>query len=224
MPLSPNPTPPAEPPAPEGADGLILTPRSPRLAAVYSALLLGSGQVHNHQLDKAVLFWLWGAVHLGAGLLLLLLGLLGRWVPRGWPRPPLGDLVADHSGWVLLTWLAAGMSLWLLNVRDAARSAHAINRGEVRIRYSMRRQLAHVLGSQLLGLLPGIGFLFPPGLVAEGLDAARERRRLDSTRLLAEGRQALIEWAAVRVALWSLAGFTAFWLGWWVLRAFRLAP
>jgi len=213
---SPEPTP--------AAGGLVLPPRSPRLAAVYSALALGSGQVHNHQLEKAILFWLWGALHLGAGAGLLFLGLLGRWVPPAWARPPLGDWVADHAGAVVLGWLCAGFLLWAASVRDAARSARAINEGRVQVQYSMRRQLAHVLGAQLLGLVPFVGMLFPAGVVAEALDAARERRRLDTGRLAREGSRGLAEWLAVKVACWGLAAFWVAWGVWWILRAFRVAP
>lgn len=198
--------------------------RSPGRAALLSAACLGAGQVYNRQLDKAVLFWIWGGIHLGAGAMLLVLGLLGSWIPRTWPRPPLGDFIADHAGATCLVWAAAGFLLWAVNIRDARLSAEGINRGDIRIRYGLQRQLVHVLGSQLLGFIPVIGLFFPPGIVAEALDAARARRSPDGRRLLREGGQALFEWTVTRIAFWSLAGFAGLWLLWWLLRILRLAP
>jgi hypothetical protein len=199
-------------------------PRSPRRAACYAALLPGAGQVYNKQLEKAVLLWIWGAILLGAGLLLLLLGALGRWVPGSWTRPPLGDWVADHAGAVFLLWLLAAAALWGFAVRDALLTARSINEGEVRIRYPMRRQMVHVLASQLLGFIPLIGLLFPPGIVAEAIDVVKDRRGPDHRRVLREGGQALVEWALTRLAFYALWLFAALWLLWWLLRAFGLAP
>lgn len=201
-----------------------LSHRSPGRAALYSALLLGAGQVYNRQLEKAFLCWIWGAVHLGAGCMLLLLGLLAHWVPRTAVRPPLGDFIADHALAAFLGWAAAGLALWAVGIRDAFFSAERINRGEVVIRYGLQRQVAHVVGSQLLGLIPVIGLFFPPGVVAEAIDAARARRGPDHQRLLREGGQALLEWTVTRLAVAGLGLFALLWLGWWVLRAMRLAP
>ncbi|HTE18184.1 MAG TPA: DUF5683 domain-containing protein, partial [Armatimonadota bacterium] len=151
--------------------GLEIPPRSPARAALYAALLPGAGQVYNKQLEKAVLLWIWGAILLGLGVLLLVLGMLGRLVPPKFARPPLGDWVADHAGGVLLAWVIAAVALWAVALRDAYISAGRINRREVLIRYGMRRQMVHVLGSQLLGFIPLIGLFFPPTVVAEAIDA-----------------------------------------------------
>ena len=204
--------------------GIDVPPRSRVRAALYSAAFLGAGQVYNKQFEKAVLLWIWGIIVAVSGLMLLLLGALGRWVPRAWVRPPLGDWIADHSGIVLLLWLAAALVLWGFSVRDARLSAEAINRREVIIRYPLRRQMVHVLASQLLGFIPLIGLLFPPGIVAEAMDAVNERRGPDRRRLLEEGRQALLEWALTRLAFYALWAALAAWLVWWGLRALGLAP
>jgi hypothetical protein len=211
-----------EPGAPP--EGIAVPYRSPRRAAAWSALFIGHGQVYNKQLDKAVLLWLWTAMLFILGGALLLLGLLGRWLPRVVARPPLGDFVADHAGLVWLLWLGALFLLWVFNVRDAWISAERINRGEVTVRYPMRRQLVHVLGAQLLGFIPLIGFLFPPGVVAEAIDAARERRSPDGRRLLRDGGQALAEWAVTKVAFYALWAALALWALWWLLRMIGVAP
>jgi hypothetical protein len=199
--------------------GLERPRRSPQKAAVLSAVLVGAGQVYNRRLDRAILTWLWSALLFGVGFAMFFLGLLGHWT-RGLPAPaPLGDIIAAN-GWTFAgLWCLAWIGFWVWNIRDAADSARKITEGLVDIRHPLRWQLVHVLGSQLLGLLPFVGFLFPPGMVAEALDAAHQRRAPDHKRLLREGGQALLEWTAVRVALISAAGLTLVWVVWWVLRA-----
>lgn len=206
------------------AEGIPTPHRSPGRAAALSLLVIGAGQVYNRQLEKAVLLWIWAGIHLGVGVLLLVLGLLGSWVPRTFPRPPLGDMIADHGGGVFLFWLLAGMLLWGFGVRDALVSARRINAGEIVIRYPMQRQMVHILASQLLGNIPLVGLFFPPGVVAEAIDATHQRRGPDHGRLVREGGQALLEWAATRIAVWGLIGFAGVWLIWWLLRIVRLVP
>lgn len=201
-----------------------ISPRDPSRAVVCSALGIGWGQMYNRQLDKAVLLWIWTAIVLGLGAVLGFAGLLGSRLPRGMVRPPLADWVGDHGGLVLGLWLGLLLMIWAGNVRDAYLSALAINEGRIRIRYGLRRQWVHLLGSQLLGLIPIIGFLFPPGIVAEGIDAAHGRRAPDHKTLIREGGQALLEWALTRIAVYTALGAFALWLLWWALRALKLAP
>ena len=204
--------------------GLDVPPRSPTRAAIYAALLPGAGQVYNKQLEKAVLLWIWGAILLGVGVLLLLLGLLGRFVPPNVARPPLGDWIAENAGGVTLVWLLAAASLWAVALRDAYVSAGRINRREVLIRHGMRRQMVHVLGSQLLGFIPLVGLFFPPAVVAEAIDAVHHKRGPDRRRLVREGGQALLEWALTRAAVYGLGILTALWALWWLLRGAGMAP
>jgi hypothetical protein len=203
----------------EEALGLERPRRDPKKAAILSAVLVGAGQVYNRRLDRAILTWLWSVLLLGLGLTMFFLGLLGQWT-RGLPAPaPLGDVIAAN-GWSFAgLWCLTWLGFWIWNIRDAADSARNINDGLIDIRHPLRWQLVHVMGSQLLGLIPVVGFLFPPGIVSEALDAARERRTPDHGRLLREGGQALLEWTAVRIALGSAATLTVAWLLWWVLRA-----
>lgn len=203
----------------EEALGLERPRRSPQRAAVLSALLPGAGQVYNRRLDRAILTWLWSVILLSVGFAMFFLGLLGHWT-RGLPAPaPLGDVIAAN-GWVFASvWCLTWVGFWIWNIRDAADSARKITEGLIDIRHPLRWQLVHVLGSQLLGFVPVVGFLFPPGIVAEALDAAHQRRKPDHVRMLREGGQALLEWTAVRIALWSGAGLTLVWVLWWVLRA-----
>lgn len=202
----------------EPCEGVELAHRSPLRAALYSALGIGCGQIYNKQLEKAVLLWFWVGILASAGLLLLALGTLGRLIPPAWVRPPLGDVVADYSGTFAVVWVSAVGMLWLINVYDALVSAGRINRREVVIRYGMRRQLVHVLASQLLGFLPLVGVLFPPAVVAEAIDCSQDRRGPDGKRLLREGGQAVLEWALTRLAVYALAAFGAVWLLWWIGR------
>jgi hypothetical protein len=200
-----------------------LSPRSPLRAALYSAFLPGTGQIYNKQLDSAVLTWIWGALLWGSGIGLLLLGLLGRVVPPALPRPPLGDWVADHSGAVWGVWFLLLLVWWALSIRAAWITAQRINDGEITHRYPMRRQVAHLVTSQLVGLIPGVGtvaaIFLPPGVVAEAWDAAREKRRPNARRVARESGQALLEWALTRIAIFAAWGFGGFWLLWWLLRA-----
>lgn len=199
--------------------GLQRPRRCPRRAALLSAAWVGAGQVYNRRLDRAILTWIWSVLIVGVGLALIILGLLGHWT-RGLPAPaPLGDVIAANSGVVAGIWWLTWIGFWIWNIRDAADSARKITSGLIDIRHPLRWQFVHVMGSQLLGLIPVVGFLFPPGIVAEALDAAHQQRAPDHTRLLREGGQALLEWAAVRIALWSAAGVTVLWLLWWLLRA-----
>lgn len=198
--------------------------RDPVRAALCSALGMGWGQLYNRQLDKAVLLWIWTGILVGTGLVLAFAGLLGSRLPRGFTRPPLADWVGDHSGVVLSVWFGLLAVLWAINVRDAHQSARAINAGRVRIRYPLRRQLVHLLGSQLLGFIPVVGFLFPPPIVAEAIDAAHGRRAPDHQTLIREGGQALLEWALTRIAVYAAIGAFVLWALWWVLRAFKMAP
>ena len=193
--------------------------RSPGRAAVWSLLVPGGGQIYNKQLEKAVLLWIWMALLTGVGTGLLLLGFLGHVLRESRKSPPLGHWVAEHTGLVVAAWALLAMALWAASVRDAWTSAERINGGEVRVRYGMRRQAVHVLGSQLLGLIPFVGFMFPPGIVAEALDAAHERRRPDRDRLLREGGQALREWAITQAALVGLGLLFLAWAVAWIIRA-----
>lgn len=219
--MNQNPTP---TPAPAGnaGEGPEVAHRSPLRAALYSAAGMGWGQIYNKQLDKAVLLWIWTGVLTGLGALLLMLGLLGTWVPRHLPRPPLGDRVADHAAAVAGAWCLAMAALWTVNIYDAYRTAGRINRREVTIRHGMRRQMVHVLTSQLLGFLPLVGFLFPPAVVAEAIDAVEQRREPDRHRLFREGGQAALEWFLTKLAVYALWGLLAVWLLWWLLRTLGL--
>lgn len=204
--------------------GIEVPPRSPARAAAYSWFWIGAGQVYNKQLEKAVLLWIWSAIVAGAGAILLLMALLARVLPAGVVRPPLGDWVLAHGGAAAFVWVVTALVVWGIGVRDAYLSAERINRGEIVIRYPMRRQMVHVLASQLLGFVPFVGLFFPPAVVAEAIDAAGERRGPDRSRLLREGGQALLEWAATRIAVYAAWLFLAVWLLWWLLRGLRLVP
>jgi hypothetical protein len=195
-----------------------LSPRSRARATLLSTFAPGTGQIYNKQLEKAVLFWIWYVILLALGIALLVLGMLGRWLPSA--RAPLSDTIFAHAGLVAAVWTGALCALWLLNIRDARVSAGRINRGEIAIRHPLRWQLVHVLGSQVLGFIPLIGFLFPPGIIAEAMDAHREQRKIDQRRVLREGGVAVVQWAVARVAFYALWILLAAWVLWWILRAF----
>jgi hypothetical protein len=199
--------------------GIPLARRSEVRAALYSLFIPGGGQIYNKQLDKAVLLWIWMVI-LGilAGLSAVLMWAAGA-IPAAQARPPLADWAAEHRGPLLFGQWAAALLLWGAAVRDAYVTAGKLNRGEVIVEYPMRRQLVHLIGSQLLGFVPVIGFLFPPAVVAEGLDSLHQRRRPDARRLVRHGGQALLEWALTRIAFYGVLLFAAVWLFWWLLRA-----
>jgi hypothetical protein len=111
--------------------------------------------------------------------------------------------------------------LWIFNVRDALISAERINRREVVIRYGMKRQLVHLLASQLLGLIPVVGMFFPPAVVAEAIDMTHARRGPDGRRLAREGSQAVLEWVLTRAALYGFGAFAIGWVCWWIFRAIQ---
>lgn len=208
--------------APSGEEGIWVPPRSPLRAALYSAVLPGAGQIYNKQLDRAVLLWITWAVLLAIGVSWLVLGALAALLRPPVPDPPVGDWIARSPWLFLLLWLVGWLLFWTAGVRDAWRTAEALNRGEVKVRYGMRRQAVHVLASQIFGLIPLVGFLFPPGVVAEAIDAARARRTPDARRLAREGGQAVLEWLVLRLAIWALIGFAGVWVVWWILRAVGL--
>lgn len=83
----------------------------------------------------------------------------------------------------------------------------------------MRWQLVHVLGSQLLGFIPLIGIFFPPGMVAEAIDARRENRQVNEKKVLREGGLAVAQWAIARIAFYALWILLGAWVLWWILRA-----
>jgi hypothetical protein len=192
--------------------------RSPVRAALYSAFMLGGGQIYNKQLERAILLWLWGALLGGAGAALLVLGALGRSIQAEGLRPPFGDWIADHAVGVTAAWVLGEVGLWAGGVRDAWTGAGRVNRGEVVVQYSLRRQMVHVLASQLLAFIPVVGLFFPPGVVAEAIDAARQRRVVHGGRMVRHGGQALLEWALVRAAFYGFWALLALWGCWWLAR------
>src|SRR5688572_7377410 len=195
------------------------SPRSPFYATVFSALAPGAGQIYNKQLEKAVLLWIWLFILIAIGLTLILLGALARWLPTSITHPPLSDWVRTNSGTLFRFWIGTGFVIWLINLIDAVRSARRINSGEIVIRHPMRWQLVHVLGSQLLGFIPVIGIFFPPGMVAEAIDARREGRQMDQKKALREGGLAVAQWAIARIAFYVLWLLIGAWLLWWIFRA-----
>jgi hypothetical protein len=205
--------------APETAEAGLPIRRSPAVAALLSAFVPGAGQVYNKQLEKAVLLWIWLFILIAIGLALLLLGVLARWLPTSITHPPLSDWVRTNSGGLFRFWIGAGFVLWLINLIDAIRSARRINSGQIVIRHPMRWQLVHVLGSQLLGFIPVIGILFPPGMVAEAIDARREGRQVDQKKALREGGLAVAQWAIARIAFSAWWIFIGAWAVWWIIRA-----
>jgi hypothetical protein len=198
------------------------SPRSPARATLLSTFAPGTGQIYNKQLEKAVLLWIWCFILLALGIALLVLGMIGRWLPSA--RAPLSDAISAHAGLVSAVWAAALFALWVLNICDACVSAGQINRGEIAIRHPLRWQLVHVLGSQVLGFIPLIGFLFPPGIIAEAMDAHRERRKVDQHRVFREGGAAVVQWAVTRVVLYALWILLGAWVLWWILRTIHWLP
>lgn len=188
-------------------------------AALLSAALPGWGQVYNRQLEKAFLFWIWGGILSGAGLLLLLLRALGGGDGSGRARPPLADFAADHGVALTCAWAALAVVWWGLGVWDARHTAHRIEAGEVVIPYGLKRQLVHVLAAQLLGFIPFVGIFFQPAVVAEAVEAVRGRRPVDHGLLLREGGLALVGWAITRVAFYGVWALFGLWLLWWLLRS-----
>lgn len=204
----------------------MMTPPPPRTASPRTACLLslaapGWGHLYCRRLDRAMYIWLWGVLLLAVGLLLLLLGLLDLLVPPNLARPPLGDWIRRRPATTLLVWAAAAAGYWFYAAADARRCAIQIAQGEFVVRHSLRRQAVHVMASQLLGLIPFAGFLFAPGMVAEALDAAREKRALDTETVLLEGRQAVRDWLALRIGLSLLPAAALLWLLWWGIRLLK---
>ncbi len=193
--------------------------RSPAVAALWSIFVPGAGQIYNKQLEKAVLLWVWFFILVVLGMTLLLLGALARWLPASIIHPPLSDWVRVNSGALFRFWIGAAFVLWLINLVDAFFSARRINSGRIIIRHSMRWQLVHVLGSQLLGFIPLIGIFFPPGMVAEAIDARRENRQVNEKKVLREGGLAVAQWAIARIAFYALWILLGAWVLWWILRA-----
>jgi hypothetical protein len=205
--------------APESAAPILPIPRSSAIAALLSAFVPGVGQIYNKQLEKAVLLWIWFFILLVIGLALLLLGTLARWLPAVITHPPLSDWVRANSGALSRFWFGAGFALWLINLVDAVLSARRISSGRTIIRHPIRWQLVHVLGSQLLGFIPIIGIFFPPGIVAEAIDARRENRQMNQKKVLREGGVAVAQWAIARIAFYALWILIGAWALWWIFRA-----
>jgi hypothetical protein len=201
-----------------------LTRRSPFLALLLSLIAPGTGQIYNKQLEKAVLIWIWYFILFVTGVALLLLGMAARWLPSKVPPPPLSAWVHDHAGAVFALWGAALGILWLANACDAFVSAPRINSGRVVIPHPMRWQAVHVLGSQLLGMIPFIGLFFPPGIVAEAVDACKEGRSVSQDKVLREGGSIVLQWVLTRIAFYAVWVVVGAWVFWWILRALRWLP
>lgn len=197
-------------------------PRSaplPGKAFALSLLLPGLGHLYCRLLDRAILIWIWGAVLLAAGAALLLLGLLDRLIPAGWARPPLANLLRAKAGAALFVWAATLVAHWVWAAFDARRNARAIRQGELAVVHSLRRQAVHVVGSQLLGVIPFVGLFLAPAVVAEAADSLVERRRPNKEHLVREGGQAIRDWVLLRVTIYLLQGLFLLWLLAWIFRA-----
>ncbi len=194
--------------------------RSPSRAAAWSLLIPGAGHVYDGLVERAVTVWVILASYLALGGILLGLGILGELVRK--PPPPIGEWIARHPAAWAGGWLLGGLALWIAAAADAYRAAEKVNAGEWSVPHSRRRQLIHIAISQLLGSVPFIGFLFPPGIVAEAIDATRDRRKPSSETLKQESKRALVEWAIIQSLPLVLIGAVALWALWWLLRAIGL--
>ncbi|HZT79639.1 MAG TPA: hypothetical protein VFA26_05440 [Gemmataceae bacterium] len=131
------------------------THKKPWLAALLSLIIVGSGQLYNRQLARAVflfvLFYLGGGLLLLVALLLHGLLALGDRLP-GWATTA-SERLLDAAPAFELLW--AG--LWLFAVADAWRVARALRAGRLVVRYSFRRQAAFLAAR----LIPFAGTLAP---------------------------------------------------------------
>ena len=210
-----------QPTVAEPETSLPVWQRRPWLAALGSAAFPGAGHIYNRVLDRAVLTMVTGLVLLTVALLMLLAGGLAGVIPNPALRPPIGEWIALRPGLFFGLWLVLWLAFWALAIVDAVRTAEAINAGRIVVRHTLRWQLVHLLGAQLLGLIPFVGFLFSPGIVAESMDAARARRSPDRQRLWVETRAALVEWVLLKIAILGLVVVVVVWLLWYVARVAR---
>lgn len=130
------------------------TDKKPWLAALWSALFAGAGQLYNRQLAKAL--WLMVLTY-GVGGLLLVGWLLLHWLsgqtdPEGWVHATAQFFI--RLGWAIPI---VGGGLWLFAVIDAWRTAAALRRGELVVRYSFMKQTAYLAA----GFIPVAGALTP---------------------------------------------------------------
>ncbi|MBL8798460.1 MAG: hypothetical protein JNM56_31485 [Planctomycetia bacterium] len=128
--------------------------KKPWLAAFWSVLLTGAGQFYNRQLGKAL--WLLLLTY-GVGGVLLLSWLLLQWAggwadPEGWVHPVVQFFV--RLGWAVPV-VSGG--LWLFGIVDAWRTAAALRRGDLVVRYSFMKQTACLAA----GFIPVAGALAP---------------------------------------------------------------
>lgn len=128
--------------------------KKPWLAALFSLLAVGAGQLYNRQLVKAILLFL--AFYVLGTVLAVVYSLLG-WVLEweglaGWLR-----IVAVRLRELDNAFLIIWAGLWVFAMVDAWRTASALRSGRLFVRYGFLRQGGFALAS----FIPFLGMLIP---------------------------------------------------------------
>jgi hypothetical protein len=170
--------------------------KRPWLAAILSLWLVGAGQLYNRQLLKSLLLFL---IFYVVGLALLVLyGLVGIWIDLN-----------DQYPLLIAVFVVAWFLLWVYAVLDACWTAWALKKGRLIVRYSLRRQFAHLAA----GWVPFAGELVPSETVRpDELDRSVGGAVVHATK------QYLLKRLVIRVARYSclIAGAVVIAVGLWL--------
>lgn len=164
--------------------------KKPWLAALWSIVIIGAGQLYNRQLAKGI--WYFVAAYVPTGIVVGVYFLLSALVD---PETSPGWLVMLTDYFRLASLLVAFLFclLWGFAAMDAYRTAILLRDGQLAVQYGLKRQALHMA----VGFVPGVGELVPDETVK--LEAKRPS--------LAELFQAEVRQRIVRRIVTRLVGF-----------------
>lgn len=159
----------------------------PWLAALWSIVLCGGGQLYNRQLAKAVRYFLMGYLPLAVtwGIYFILLVLVDPETSSAWL-----ETATSWVKWAAYLMTALACLFWVNGVLDAYRTAVRLRAGQLLVRYGLKRQALHLAA----GFVPVVGEYVPDATVTRD-----ERRPALADLMKQDFRQRLLKRIVTRL-------------------------